>query len=84
MNKLENILQDLNYTFDAVGNIMKIVDEVQQTQFFDNQTITQIEPYKYDALYRLITTTGRENCLLKVSTNADISKSASVPLNYKS
>jgi len=54
-------LQDLNYTYDPVGNITSIQDNAQQTVFFDK---TQIEPhceYTYDALYRLIQAQGREH-----------------------
>ena len=55
-----DILQDLNYIFDAAGNITEQVDNAQQTVFFDN---TQVDPhgkYTYDALYRLIEAEGRE------------------------
>jgi RHS repeat-associated protein len=59
-NNGADILQDLNYTFDAVGNITEQIDNTQQTVFFNN---TQVDPhgkYTYDALYRLLRAEGRE------------------------
>ena len=63
-------LQDLNYVYDAAGNLTSIRDHAQQTVFFAN---TQVEPhndYTYDALYRLIEarrtgTGGPEQCAEK-------------------
>lgn len=54
-------LQNLNYTYDPVGNITEIRDFAQQTFFFRQ---TEIQPhcsYQYDSLYRLITADGREH-----------------------
>ncbi|MGC1121820.1 MAG: SpvB/TcaC N-terminal domain-containing protein [Candidatus Methanofastidiosia archaeon] len=56
-----NILQNLSYTYDPVGNITKIQDEAQQTVFFDNAMVSPDAQYKYDALYRLIQADGREH-----------------------
>ncbi|MEQ1568829.1 MAG: hypothetical protein ABMA64_24540, partial [Myxococcota bacterium] len=53
-------LQDLQYTLDAVGNIVEIRDDAQQTEFFANGQITPTRTFTYDALYRLIRATGRE------------------------
>ena len=63
-------VQDLAYTYDPVGNITHINDAAQAVIWHNN---TQIEPrhdYVYDALYRLIEGTGRENAAA-VSTPAD-------------
>lgn len=54
-------LQDLTYTYDPVGNITFIKDDAQDTEFFNNQIIEPISEYSYDALYRLIAATGKEN-----------------------
>ncbi len=54
-------LQDWNYTFDPVGNITHIEDKDVPIVFFDNQKITGLSEYTYDALYRLAEATGREN-----------------------
>lgn len=54
-------LQDLSYTHDPVGNITDIRDEAQQTIYFNNQVVEPHADYTYDAIYRLITATGREH-----------------------
>ena len=54
-------LQDLNYTFDPVGNITEIRDDAQQTVYFDNAVVSPSSKYEYDALYRLIQAEGREH-----------------------
>lgn len=55
-----DVLQYLNYTYDPTGNITEIKDKAIPTIFYNNQKITGRSEYTYDALYRLITTTGRE------------------------
>lgn len=54
-------LQDWYYTYDAVGNISHVEDKNIPVVFFDNQKITGVSTYTYDALYRLSEATGREN-----------------------
>lgn len=54
-------LQNLNYTYDPVGNISFINDAAQQSIFFSGQRIDPNCRYEYDALYRLIHATGREH-----------------------
>ncbi|MBK8644836.1 MAG: insecticidal toxin complex protein [Saprospiraceae bacterium] len=56
-----DLLQDLYYTYDAVGNITTIEDKAIPIQFFANAIIEPKSEYTYDALYRLIEATGREN-----------------------
>lgn len=55
------VLQDLYYTYDPVGNITTIEDKAIPVTFFGNTKITGTSEYAYDALYRLIEATGREN-----------------------
>lgn len=57
----DTVLQQLNYTYDAKGNITEIYDEAYEPVFFRNQHIEPRSRYTYDALYRLINTSGREN-----------------------
>ena len=38
-NNGADIMQDLNYTFDPVSNITAIVDDAQQTIFFNNAAV---------------------------------------------
>jgi RHS repeat-associated protein len=61
----------LNYTFDAVGNITQIIDNAQQTHYFNNQVIAPTSTFEYDALYRLISATGREKEALGMPTYED-------------
>ena len=56
-----DLLQDLYYTYDAVGNITHIYDKAIPDKFFSNMKIEPASEYTYDALYRLIEATGREN-----------------------
>jgi RHS repeat-associated protein len=53
--------QNLNYTYDPVGNITHIRDDAQQTIYFRNQRVEPSADYTYDAVYRLIAATGREH-----------------------
>jgi RHS repeat-associated protein len=53
-------VQDLSYAYDPVGNIVRICDAAQATTFWRNQKIAPARIYGYDALYQLISATGRE------------------------
>ena len=66
-NNGADILQDLNYTYDAAGNVTQIDDNAQQTIFFNGSVVSPSQKFEYDALYRLVKATGREH----VSVNAD-------------
>ncbi|MQA29781.1 MAG: hypothetical protein GEU82_08075 [Luteitalea sp.] len=54
-------LQELTYAFDPIGNVISIRDAAQETVFFRNQAVDASKQYEYDALYRLISATGREH-----------------------
>ncbi len=54
------VLQDLRYWYDPVGNITQVQDVAQQTLFFNNSVVSPTQRYTYDALYRLIEASGRE------------------------
>jgi RHS repeat-associated protein len=56
-----NVLQNLYYTYDPIGNITEIHDDAYEPVFFNNQEVKPRNCYTYDALYRLIEATGREN-----------------------
>ena len=70
-NSGQDILQDLNYTYDSVGNIVGQTDNAQQTFYFNNTVVSPTGTYTYDALYRLLTATGREQTALAMPTDAD-------------
>lgn len=55
------IIQQLHYTYDPVGNITAVYDEAYKPVFFANAIVEPKSLYEYDALYRLISATGREN-----------------------
>jgi RHS repeat-associated protein len=55
------VLQQLRYTYDPVGNIAEVYDEAYKPAFFQNAIIEPRGLYEYDALYRLIEATGRED-----------------------
>ena len=55
-----NIVQQLLYTYDPVGNIMEIYDDAYEPVFFQKQMVLPRSHYTYDALYRLISAEGRE------------------------
>lgn len=54
-------LQDLNYTYDPVGNIAHIANGAQEPVFNANQQVKPEADYTYNALYQLIQATGREH-----------------------
>jgi RHS repeat-associated protein len=62
-----NILQNLYYTYDAVGNITQVYDDAYDPAFFNNQRVEPKSTYQYDALYRLIFAIGRENNALNAA-----------------
>ena len=53
-------LQDLTYDYDRVGNIVRIDDLAQSTQWSRNTQVGAGHTYEYDSLSRLIKAGGRE------------------------
>ena len=78
-NTGQDTLQDLNYIYDAVGNIVEINDAAQQTFYYSNTVIYPQGKYWYDPLYRLIKSTGRELTYLAMPTHQDFANNISVP-----
>lgn len=60
--RTSDIVQDLTYAYDPVGNITEIYDNAYEPVFFKNQQVRPRSRFTYDALYRLIEAEGRENC----------------------
>jgi RHS repeat-associated protein len=58
---VEQLLQDLSYSYDPAGNITHIHDDAQQTVFFNGVEVEAHNDYFYDAFYRLIQAQGREH-----------------------
>lgn len=55
-----SVLQDLHYTYDATGNVLRIEDRAQPVQYGSNQRVEAISTFTYDSLYQLVSATGRE------------------------
>lgn len=56
-----NVIQQLLYTYDPVGNITEMQDQAYKPVFFSKAIVEPKNLYEYDALYRLIHAMGREN-----------------------
>lgn len=56
----EALQQNLHYTYDRMGNILRIEDHTLPTVYFANQRVEGLREYAYDSLYRLISATGFE------------------------
>ncbi|ECW0828575.1 TPA: RHS repeat-associated core domain-containing protein [Salmonella enterica] len=54
-------LQSLGYTYDPVGNVTTVSDATVSRGWFRNQATDGSRSFTYDALYRLLSATGREN-----------------------
>jgi len=67
-----DILQDLIYVYDAVGNIVEMTDDAQETIYFNNTQVTPDTKYVYDPLYRLLSATGRQMVGLSVPSHTDV------------
>lgn len=55
------LLQDMRFTFDAVGNVSHVEDRALPLQFFNNQMVSATATFSHDAIYRLVRANGREN-----------------------
>lgn len=53
-------LQDLNYGYDRVGNVISLEDKTQVVSWFNNQRIDPVSRYRYDSLYQLVEASGWE------------------------
>ncbi len=53
-------LQNIHYTYDPTGNVTYVRDDAQQTIYFANKVAQPGSEYTYDATYRLIGASGRE------------------------
>ena len=65
-------LQDWYYTYDPAGNISHIENRNIPVIFFNNQKVTGVSEYTYDAIYQLVEAKGRENDAAFSFNNRDI------------
>lgn len=54
------LLQNLEYAYDPVGNVLRIDDHTFEPVFFANRRIDGHRAFSYDSLYRLIAASGHE------------------------
>jgi RHS repeat-associated protein len=54
-------LQNLEFTYDPVGNLVSARDAAQPTIYFANRRVDASSEYLYDAAYRLVEASGREH-----------------------
>lgn len=59
--KPDEVLQDLSYGYDCVGNVLSVRDAAQPVQWSDNTRLEALSTFTYDSLYQLIEASGREN-----------------------
>lgn len=59
----EDRLQDLEYFYDRVGNVIRIEDHAFEPTWFANQRVDGHREFSYDSLYRLIRATGHDDAL---------------------
>ncbi|MGP5277034.1 RHS repeat-associated core domain-containing protein [Pseudomonas helleri] len=56
----KQLLQDLHYRYDPIGNLVEVEDTTLATRHFANQRIEPIRRFTYDSLYQLIAASGWE------------------------
>nr|WP_315435691.1 RHS repeat-associated core domain-containing protein [uncultured Pseudomonas sp.] len=59
-DNLGNVLQQLIYAYDPIGNVTSIEDQALPVRWFANQRIEPVSRYRYDSLYQLSHATGWE------------------------
>lgn len=67
--RAKDLLQDLNYTYDPVGNISSVSFTGQTPVFHANAQVLPRADYTYDSLYRLVEATGREHAGLAAAAH---------------
>ncbi len=70
-NGSTDALQDLNYIYDPVGNIVEVIDNALETTYYNNAPVYPTKQYTYDALYRLKSGNGRELAGLAMASAGD-------------
>ncbi|KAK0619151.1 hypothetical protein B0T14DRAFT_479113, partial [Immersiella caudata] len=73
------MLENLDYTHDCYGRLVRISDAAQQTVFFRNNRVEPTRDYFYDQWSRLLRATGRE--LVSGEGQGSLSRNESNPVN---
>lgn len=74
-----NLLMDIGYTYDPVGNITQTNDTSVEIVFNNNQEVDPIANFTYDAVYRLIEASGRQH----IGINGNTYKNNKVDNSFK-
>ncbi len=79
--------QDINYTYDPVGNLVHLVDEAQQPAsaapgVIEGLNTSSHSEFTYDALYQLKTASGRVHQALLKNDYIDRSHESGAPANW--
>lgn len=56
-----DVLHNLEYVYDATGNIAEVNDAAIDDVFFDGEQVAALNRYEYDAVYRLVKAAGRKH-----------------------
>ncbi|HBC91567.1 MAG TPA: hypothetical protein DCZ10_01325, partial [Pelotomaculum sp.] len=65
------VLQNIDYTYDPVGNVTRIYDNAFDTVFCSQQVVEPLCDYTYNALYKLTRATGRQHPGILAGTHWD-------------
>ncbi|MHC8338425.1 RHS repeat-associated core domain-containing protein [Pseudomonas sp. HLT2-19-2] len=77
------LLQNLEYFYDPVGNVLGIDDHMFKPVFFANQYIDGHREFTYDSLYRLISATGHDDTPSTDMPGRPLPSDPNNHLNYK-
>ncbi|WLH13746.1 RHS repeat-associated core domain-containing protein [Pseudomonas hefeiensis] len=58
--RTDQVLQDLFYTYDPMGNVLSIEDKALPVRYFANQRVEPASRFRYDSLYQVTEATGWE------------------------
>lgn len=68
-NGAQTLLQDIEYIYDPIGNIIQITDNSHDRVFHVGQQVDPTMEYVYDALYQLKQATGRSHLALNKNSH---------------
>lgn len=68
-NGAHTALQEIEYIYDPIGNIVQISDSTHERIFHAGQQVDPTMNYVYDALYQLKQATGREHLALQKNSH---------------
>ncbi|ROM66928.1 toxin [Pseudomonas brassicacearum] len=58
--RVDQVLQELFYTYDPMGNVLSIEDKALAVRYFANQRIEPVSRFIYDSLYQVLEAIGWE------------------------